>query len=154
MAFEIERKFLVEEPPDWLSECECEPISQGYLAVIEGEREVRLRRNGEDFLLTVKIGRGERRREEEIGLHNGQLEALWSLTEGARVHKSRYLVALGELTAEVDRYEEDLEGLVIAEVEFESEQQSEGFAPPEWFGRELTGQQRYANQSLALHGRP
>lgn len=154
MAIEIERKFLVEEAPEWLSGCECEQISQGYLAVVEGEREVRLRRKGEDFLLTVKIGSGESRREREIRLHNGQLEALWHLTEGASLEKSRYLVPVGELTAEVDVYEGELEGLITAEVEFDSREQSEEFEPPEWFGRELTGDERWANQSLALHGRP
>lgn len=154
MASEIERKFLIDQAPDWLDDCECERISQGYLAVVEAEREVRLRRRGDDAFLTVKIGSGESRREEEIRLHNGQLEALWECTEQARVFKSRYEVPLDELTAVVDVYEQELSGLIAAEVEFSSTEQAKAFEAPEWFGRELTGEHGYANQSLALHGRP
>ena len=56
------------------------------------------------------------------------------------------------LEAEVDVYEGDLAGLVTAEVEFGFERQSRSFQPPAWLGEEVTGDRRYANQSLALEG--
>jgi adenylate cyclase len=55
---------------------------------------------------------------------------------------------------DVDVYRGELEGLIVAEVEFESESASREFEPPEWFGEELTGDVRYANEHLARHGIP
>ena len=155
MAHEIERKFLIEEPPEWLGDHPAKELSQGYLA-ITGDTEVRLRKADGRRLLTVKRGKGEVRRETEIGLEAAQFEALWPLTGSARVAKRRHLVALegAELTAEVDVFQGDLEGLVVAEVEFGSEDQSIAFEPPAWFGPELTGNQRYATASLAQVGLP
>jgi adenylate cyclase len=64
-------------------------------------------------------------------------------------------VPLGDgLTAEVDEYEEDLRGLLTAEIEFPSVAASEAFTAPDWLGREVTGDERYANRTLALRGAP
>ena len=153
---EIERKFLVDDPPD-LEGRESAEIEQGYLALAdeEGGAEVRLRRCGDELWLTVKGGTGEVRTEEEIELDRGRFESLWPLTEGRRVTKRRYLIPAGELTIELDVYSgERLEGLVVAEVEFPSEADAARFQPPEWFGRELTGDKRYMNETLATAGRP
>ena len=118
-----------------------------------GELEVRLRRVEDQRLLTAKLGRGESRVEAEIPLGINQFDALWPLTEPRRLRKSRYLVPLGSgLEAEVDVFEGELAGLVTAEVEFDSEQQSRDFRPPPWLGEEVTGDRRYANQTLAGEG--
>jgi adenylate cyclase len=146
---EIERKFLVESPPPDLARHPAERIEQGYLAVADDGVEVRVRRRGEATVLTVKSGPAHVRVEEEIPIDERRFFALWPLTEGRRVVKTRYAVPLGEATAEVDVYGGALDGLVVAEVEFPSESASERFAPPPWFARELTGDARYANQSLA-----
>jgi len=154
MAAEIERKFLLQEPPHWPPSRSRIRIEQGYV-VVGDEVEVRLRRAGEKRLLTVKHGRGEVREEIEIDLGESQFEGLWSLTDSRRLRKTRHLVPLGSgLDAEVDVYEDDLEGLVTAEVEFGSEAQSGSFQAPAWLGAEVTGDDRYANRSLALHGFP
>ena len=58
------------------------------------------------------------------------------------------------MTAEVDVYGDALAGLLTAEIEFGSTEASAAFAPPDWLGTEVTGDRRYANQSLALHGPP
>jgi CYTH domain-containing protein len=100
MATEIERKFLIPAAPDWLQDLPSERIAQGYLAVVDGEREVRIRRKGDQAALTVKSGSGETRREEEIDLSADQFEALWPLTEGARVFKTRYRVPYDGATIE------------------------------------------------------
>jgi len=152
---EIERKFRASALPDAVMARPARRIEQGYVAI--GERtEVRLRRNGEGMTLTAKRGHGERRAEHEIALYKEQFEALWPLTEGRRLRKTRRLVPLGErgLTAEVDVYEGTLAGLITAEVEFETSAQSQAFRPPNWFGMELTGDPAYANQRLAARGRP
>jgi len=154
MAAEIERKFLLPEPPHWPPSSSQIQIEQGYVAVGK-EGEVRLRRAGEQRLLTVKHGEGEVREEVEVDLDEGQFEALWPLTESRRLRKVRHLVPLGSgLDAEVDVYEDGLEGLVTAEVEFGSKAQSADFQSPAWLGEEVTGDARYANRNLVLHGRP
>jgi adenylate cyclase len=153
-AMEIERKFLLREAPAWLDEHDSLDIEQGYLAIVEGETEVRLRRKGESTILTVKQGTGEMRREEEIELDEDQFGALWPLTEKRRVVKRRSEVPYEDLTIEVDVFEGALAGIVIAEVEFDSEEAAAAFGPPAWLGDEVTGDPRYANESLAIRGAP
>jgi adenylate cyclase len=150
---EIERKFLVAEPPD-VAASERVEIEQGYLAVADddGGAEVRLRRMGDERLLTVKAGTGRSRIEEEISLDRERFESLWPLTEGRRVAKTRHVIPCEEVEIELDRYAGDLDGLLIAEIEFPDEQQAAAFAAPEWLGEEVTGDRRYLNETLATEG--
>ena len=157
---EIERKFLLSGVPPTMRFARREPIRQGYLA-LDGDTEVRLRITPKGAVLTIKAGRGGVRVEEEIALQTRQAEALWELTEGRRVQKTRRRVRLAatggsgaELVAEVDEYAGALDGLVVVEVEFPDEEAARGFEPPAWFGRELTDDRRYANRSLASDGMP
>jgi adenylate cyclase len=154
MSIEIERKYRLTETPDWLGDCRHEEIEQGYLAIAEDGTEVRLRRLGDQTLLTVKRGAGEKRLEEEIELDAAQFDALWPLTEQRRVSKTRHFVPHGELTIEVDVFKGPLAGMVLGEVEFESEDASAAFDPPAWLRTEVTGDERYANESLAVRGAP
>jgi CYTH domain-containing protein len=152
---EIERKWVPEAPPRWPADHVARRVEQGYVALDDAGAEVRVRRAGDELTLTVKSAPGLVRVEEELPLSVTQFESLWALTAGRRVVKTRHLVPLeGGLTAEVDVYEGDLGGLVTAEVEFASEEESAAFAPPAWLGREVTGDRRYANRSLAVEGAP
>ena len=153
-ALEIERKYVLPAAPPDLAQHPAERIEQGYLAIAADGVEVRVRRRGENTFLTVKSGPGHVRVEEEIAIDERRFAALWPLTEGRRLSKSRHLVPVGGLVAEVDVYEGPLAGLVTAEVEFASLRESGEFVPPDWFGAEVTGDERYANQSLARAGRP
>jgi CYTH domain-containing protein/CHAD domain-containing protein len=149
---EIERKFLVAEMPR--AESAAATIEQGYLALDE-RGEVRLRRIGDERLLTAKRGHGEVRDEVEVPIDPGAFEALWPLTADRRVRKVRHYVPLGEgLRAEIDVYEGSLDGLRTAEIEFGSREAADAFLPPPWLGTELTGDERYANQALATEGLP
>jgi adenylate cyclase len=158
-AMEIERKFRLDAVPPTMRFARREAIRQGYLA-LDGDTEVRLRITPAGAVLAIKSGRGGVRVEEEIPVHMRQAEALWELTEGRRVQKSRRRVRLAgpagspELVAEVDEYAGALDGLVVVEVEFPDEATARAFEPPAWFGRELTDDWRYANRSLAVHGMP
>ncbi len=149
---EVERKFLVPETPD-LSATDSDEIEQGYLA-IGSDGEVRLRRKGERLLLTAKRGSGISRDEAEVELVREAFERLWPLTEGRRLQKRRHVIPHGDLRIEVDVYEGELEGLVVAEIEFSSEDEARAFQPPDWIGEEVTGDQRYLNETLATRGRP
>jgi CYTH domain-containing protein len=152
---EIERKFLVAELPGDLREHPGQRIEQGYLAIAPDGVEVRVRRRAGEATLTIKSGPGQVRIEEELAIDERRFDALWRLTEGRRVSKTRHELPLADgVVAELDVYDGDLDGLVTVEVEFGSREMSERFAPPPWVGRELTGDKRYANQSLALDGLP
>jgi adenylate cyclase len=151
-AVEVERKFLVSDPPD-LDGTRADEIEQGYLA-IGADGEVRLRRKGERLLLTAKRGSGISREEAEVEVPPESYDELWPLTEGRRLHKRRYVIPHDDLKIEVDVYEGELEGLIVAEIEFASEEEAGRFEPPEWIGQEVTGDERYLNETLATEGRP
>jgi adenylate cyclase len=149
---EVERKFLVSEPPN-LDDADSQEIDQGYLAIGE-DGEVRLRRKGERLLLTAKRGAGLSREEGEVELDREAFDRLWPLTEGRRLHKRRHVLPLDDDEIEVDVYAGELEGLVIAEVEFGSEEEARAFEPPDWLGEDVTGDPRYLNETLATEGTP
>jgi CYTH domain-containing protein len=150
---EIERKFLIRRRPSGLSRQPHELVRQGYL-LIGPEGEVRVRRRGRKHLLTVKSRGGRQRLETEIAITARQFARLWPLTHGKRVEKTRYLIPYGKLVIELDVYHGPLRGLMTAEVEFASNQASDRFIPPPWFGKEVTEDSRYKNQSLARKGKP
>jgi adenylate cyclase len=151
---EIERKFLVANRPD-LAGSERLEIEQGYLALADdGGAQVRLRRIADELLLTVKSGAGRARAEEEIGLDRERFESLWPLTDGRRITKTRYRISHGELVIELDVYAGELDGLLVAEVEFLDEASADAFEPPDWFGEEVTGNRAYLNETLATQGLP
>ena len=152
-GIEIERKFLLSRLPQAMRYARREPIRQGYLA-LDGETEVRVRLSPKGAVLTIKSGHGEVRTEVEVALDAGRGDALWALTEDRRIEKTRRRVRVGDAVVEVDEYSGALDGLVVAEVEFDDEQAAQAFTPPEWFGRELTGEAAYANRSLACDGLP
>ena len=154
---EVERKFRLRQPPD-LSGSDADPIEQGYLAV-GPEGEVRLRRKGEQTVLTVKRGAGLSRDEVEVEISPEQFEALWPLTEGRRLRKRRHVLPHDGLEIEVDVYEGEREGLIVAEhgddpADHESEEQARDFEPPTWLGDDVTGDERFLNENLAVNGLP
>jgi len=149
---EIERKFLVDPDEAGRQQGSARAqfrIEQAYIA-IHGEREVRLRAiDGERGLLTVK-GHGELERDEfEIELDDSQFRTLAPLLETRAIAKTRYLLDHDGHTIELDVFKGDLEGLIMAEVEFESTGDAEAFEPPGWLGREVTCDRRYRNNELA-----
>ncbi|NUP30928.1 MAG: CYTH domain-containing protein [Streptomycetaceae bacterium] len=150
MGTEIERKFLVDG--DYLVPSEGRPVVQGYIA--PGDPEVRVRSVGGTHTICVKTGSGLVRGETEVAISTEQFAALWPTTEGARIEKTRFTVDVGGVEAVVDVYVGALAGLRTVEVEFASVEAAAGFAPPAWFGREVTGVEGYGNRHLARHGIP
>src|SRR5262245_41340233 len=127
---ETERKFLVPDPPE-LDPGSGDEIEQGYLSIGE-DGEVRVRRRGNAFALTAKRGSGLSREEAEVELDRAEFDRLWPLTEGRRLRKRRHVLPYGGAEMEIDFFEGDLDGLVVAEVEFPSEEEARSFDPPDW----------------------
>ena len=149
---EVERKFLVSQVPEIDTESGDE-IDQGYLAT-GGDGEVRVRRREDSFALTAKRGAGLSREEAEVEIGPDQFDELWPLTKGRRIHKRRHLLPHEGVEIELDVYTGELEGLVVAEVEFDSEEQARAFDPPAWLGKDVTGDEAYLNETLAVRGVP
>ncbi len=146
---ELERKYLVTESLDLPTGI---PLRQGYLA-IDGVASVRVRDAGPGgCTLTVKVGAGARRVELEWPIERSSFDAAWEHTTGRRVSKTRTQLPVGEHRADIDVFDDELDGLVVAEVEFSSEEAMAGFVPPEWFGPEVTDDVRYTNAALARDG--
>lgn len=154
MDIEIERKFLVDHLPCSLASLTGAAIRQGYLIAVDGGVELRIRQKGARFFQTIKSGEGLSRTEIEIELSQDQFQQLWPYTEGRRVSKTRYALPIGNLTAELDRFDSNLAGLLLVEVEFSSVYASRQFAPPDWFGADVTDDRRYKNKQLAVFGIP
>jgi len=157
VPIEIERKFLVPDVPSTERLGPGTHLRQGYLAEDEPV-EVRVRISETAAHLTVKAGAGLSRTEVDIAITAHDAEALWPLTVGRRIEKTRHHVTLGNgsprYVADVDVYSGTLTGLGVAEVEFASESDAAAFDPPDWFGAELTGDSAWSNATLARHGRP
>jgi adenylate cyclase len=154
MATEIERKWVAAQPPPADQLGVGTPLRQGYVA-IDGDVSVRVRIAPEQAWLTIKGGDvGLHRTEVEVDLDPAEAEDLWRHTGGRRLDKTRHRVPVEAYTAEVDVFGETLAGLCLVEVEFPTVEAAEAFQPPAWFGREVTGQQRWSNASLARYGVP
>ena len=147
---EIERKFKVEALPEHLLG-PGSAIQQGYLAVAPVE--IRLRAQDGGHELTVKSPGGLRRVEVNLPLTPEQFDELWPYAM-AFVEKTRRRAELDDAVAELDIYSGKLEGLLVVEVEFDSEEQAGSFTPPDWFGDEITEDSRFRNAALAKAEKP
>lgn len=146
---EIERKFLVTST-EFLSESiRSNRIVQGYLNS-NPERTVRIRIKGTQGFITIK-GKGNEsgttRFEWEKEIEVSEAEQLLLLCEDGVIDKVRYEIPFGKHLYEVDVFEGDNRGLIVAEIELEDE--NESFEKPNWLGAEVTGDDRYYNASLS-----
>ena len=153
---EIERKFLVDAVPDNVRDHPSSALEQGYVAIDADGTEVRIRRKNGGSTLAVKSSGGLARVEEELAIDDAAFERLWPLTAGRRIEKVRHVVPtdVPGVEIELDEYRGDLDGLLVAEVEFPGEDEAHAFTPPPWFGADVTDDGRYKNQRLAVDGRP
>lgn len=146
MPTEIERKFLV-IADDW-RQASGTRICQGYLSR-DKNRTVRVRISGEHAFLTIKgANQGASRLEFDYAIPVADAEQLLSLCEGPVIKKTRHIVLYEGFTWEVDEFLGDNAGLVVAEIELESENQA--FPLPAWIGLEVTNDPRYYNSNLTM----
>lgn len=148
MGIEIERKFLVTGDAWRVQAASQTRFSQGYLCR-DPARTVRVRIAGEQAFLTIKgATHGATRAEFEYAVPLADAQALLALCDGPVVEKIRHLCPHEGMTWEVDEFLGANAGLVVAEIELESEGQP--FAHPAWLGDEVTGDGRYVNANLAV----
>lgn len=148
MGIEIERKFLV-RGDGWRRQASAQTrFSQGYLSR-DPARKVRVRMAGEQAFLTIKgATTGATRAEFEYHIPVADVEQLLTMCDGPVVEKIRHLCPHEGMTWEVDEFLDANAGLVVAEIELQSEGQA--FARPAWLGAEVTGDARYVNANLAV----
>lgn len=144
---EIERKFLV-VGDSWRGRAEGVPFRQGYIARTSN-RTVRIRLAGEKGILNIKFrSNGIARREFEYEIPaNEAAELLAGLPSEEIIEKTRYTFEQAGSTWEVDEFHGANEGLIIAEIELKSEDQT--FARPDWLGDEVSHISKYLNSELS-----
>jgi adenylate cyclase len=150
MPQEIERKFLVKGEFKALA-ANATRITQGYLSTVP-ERIVRIRIKGEKGFITIKgisNASGASRYEWEKEIPYADATELLNICEPGVIDKTRYLVNSAKHTFEVDEFYGENQGLVIAELELDSEEET--FERPDWLGEEVTGDERYFNANLIKH---
>ena len=146
MGIEIERKFLLTST-HWKELAPGTSYRQGYLNSTK-ERTVRVRTIDDKGFLTIKgLSVGATRIEYEYEIPVADAEHLLDeLCEKPLIEKNRYKITHRGFVWEVDEFFGENKGLIVAEIELESEDQS--FDKPEWVGEEVTGDPRYFNSSL------
>lgn len=148
---EIERKFVVTSDAFKSNVLRQNHIAQGYLSSIP-ERTVRIRIKGNNGFITIKGKTNETglsRFEWEKEIPVAEARELLQLCEKGVIEKTRYEIQVGHHIFEVDEFYGENEGLILAEVELQSE--TEVFEKPTWLGDEVTNDNRYYNSFLSQH---
>lgn len=160
---EIERKFLVKELPSHLDSYRFHKIEQAYLNI---SPVIRIRKQDDEYYLTYK-GKGLLAREEyNLPLNRESYEHLREKADGNIISKTRYLIPIEKpdfspdfslseqeagapLKIELDIFDDPFRPLVIAEVEFPTENAANAFLPPAWFEEDVTMDPSYHNSNLS-----
>jgi len=148
---EIERKFLVKSEAFKIEASASTSISQGFLNA-DKARTVRVRLTDDKAFLTIKgetSRSGMSRLEWETEIPVEDAKTLLTLCEPGVIEKRRYYIQQGEHTFEVDEFYGENQGLIIAEVELQTEQ--DVIERPDWLGSEVTGEVKYYNAMLSKH---
>ena len=155
---EIEKKYLVKEVPNDLTKYDVWELEQCYLCT---NPTVRIRKKNDSYILTYK-NRNEKEKklagdslcvsqEVEMPLTKEAYYHLKDKADGTCICKSRYRIPYGKYTIELDVFHKEKEGLILAEVEFDSVEEAHVFIPPHWFGEDVSGNYQYSNSYLSNH---
>lgn len=158
---EIERKFLLKQVPENLSDYPYHLIEQAYLCT---DPVVRIRRQDDEYYMTYK-GQGLMSREEyNLPLNKEAYEHLLPKADGNVISKKRYLIPLSQdeinseclsvlndtaLTIELDEFAPPFAPLLLAEIEFPTEEAANAFQMPDWFSEDVTQDVRYHNSYMS-----
>ena len=150
---EIERKYLIHQIPFSLEVYEVHLIEQAYLCT---EPVIRIRREDSNFYITYKSKGLMIREEHNLPLTEESYHHLLKKADGNIITKNRYKIPYnnmnGSYTIELDIFSDIFDGLMLAEVEFTTEEEALAFVPPDWFGEDVTFSSEYHNSTLSrLH---
>ena len=144
---EIERKYLIDTLPEDYQDYPCRHIEQAYLNT---DPVIRIRKDNNKHELTYKSKGLMAREEYNLPLDEASYQHLLTKIDGRLIRKKRYMIPLNDsLTIELDVFEGDLAPLLLAEVEFSSQEEAESYCPPDWFGEDVTFSVRYHNSTLS-----
>ncbi len=151
--YEIEYKYLVDPAQIDYQKFPYAQIEQAY---IHTSPVIRIRRMNDDYILTVKSSGMVKHIEYELPLTAAEYTALAQKAEGYFIQKKRYYLPYfwsgKEYVIELDIFEGCFTGLILAEVEFASEEEAAAFQPPAWFLKNVSHEPQYHNSFLAKHG--
>ena len=155
---EIERKFTIKKLPENLAQYEKKEIEQAYFC---RKPTLRARKSNEEYILTYKSKLGiisaedatARCNEEvELPLTKEAYEHLREKADGQVISKTRYLIPIeNNRKIELDVFHGYLEGLIFAEVEFDSEEEAAAYQLPDWFDEDVTFDRRYSNAVMTKY---
>lgn len=144
---EIERKYLISELPDNLSQYPCRTIEQGYLST---NPVVRVRKDNDSYYLTYKGSGMMARKEYNLPLTKEAYEHMILKADGNIITKKRYEIPdENGKTIELDLFEGVFKGLILAEVEFETIEEANSYTPPSWFVSDVTLNPKYHNSNMS-----
>lgn len=144
---EIERKFLIDRLPENLEVYPHKELEQGYLCT---DPVVRVRKEGEEYVLTYKSKGLMVREEYNLPLNKTAYEHLLEKADGIVISKTRYILPEKDgLKIELDVFHGEHDGLILAEVEFPNEKMANSYCPPDWFGEDVTFSTKYHNSNLS-----
>ncbi len=143
---EIERKFLIKELPKNLSDYPVHELEQGYLCT---SPVVRIRKDNDRYELTYKSKGLMVREEYNLPLTKESYYHLKEKIDGRLITKRRFKIPYENYIIELDIFSGDLAPLMLAEVEFPTEEDANNFLPPEWFGEDVTMSTLYHNSALS-----
>lgn len=155
---EIEKKYLVKTLPDDLESYDTWELEQCYLCTNPA---IRVRRKNGDYILTYKNRSIKTEnsdddslcisQEVEVPLTSEAYLHLKEKADGKCITKTRYRIPYEKYTIELDIFHDDYDGLLLAEVEFETLEEGRNFQPPEWFGKDVSDDIHYTNSYLSAH---
>ena len=144
---EIERKYLIKKLPEDLAQYPHMEMEQAYLCT---EPVVRVRKEGEDYVLTYKSKGLMVREEYNLPLTADAYEHLKPKADGILITKDRYVIPEKDgLFIELDVFHGEYEGVLLAEVEFPTEEAANAYIAPEWFGEDVTYSTKYHNSTMS-----
>lgn len=148
---ELERTYLAKRIPEGLARCRSKEIIDIYIPKSDSHPKLRIRKNGDKYEMTKKTPVDSKdashQEEQTIILNEAEFNALSKL-EGKRTHKIRHYYPCNGRTAEIDVFQSDLKGLVLVDVEFETEKEKDAFEMPEFCLAEVTQETAFAGGML------
>ena len=144
---EIERKYLIRELPQNLETYSYHDIEQAYLCTAPV---VRIRRQDDRYILTYKSSGMMAHEEYNLPLTREAYEHLKAKADGNAITKRRYLISLDDvLTIELDLFSGTFAGMILAEVEFPTEEAPNTITPPDWFIEDLNFKKECHNRNIS-----